>query len=149
MIAPGIAELTARLQRADLHVTVETAGTVWAQLDCDLLSISPKLKNSTPEGQFSAQHERLRIQPDVLARLISTHEYQLKFVIAEPSDLAEIKALVKTLGAPRRNVILMPEGVEIDVLRERTAWVADICRAEGFRFTPRLHIELYGNKRGV
>jgi 7-carboxy-7-deazaguanine synthase len=149
MIAPGIGELTARLKRAGMHVTIETAGTVWADVQCDLLSISPKLSNSTPEGQFAAQHERLRIQPDVLTRLMATHEHQLKFVIAEPGDLEEIRALVKTLGAQKRNVILMPEGVDIAVLRERTTWVAELCKTEGYRFTPRLHVELYGNKRGV
>jgi len=132
-----------------MHVTIETAGTVWANVQCDLLSVSPKLSNSTPEGQFAAQHERLRIQPSVLSRLIGAHEYQLKFVVAEKSDLDEIRALVKTLGAPRKNVILMPEGVDVELLRQRTAWIADICKTEGFRFTPRLHIELYGNKRGV
>jgi 7-carboxy-7-deazaguanine synthase len=149
MIAPGIGELTARLKRAGMHVTIETAGTVWAEVQCDLLSISPKLSNSTPEGQFAAQHERLRIQPEVLTRLMATHEHQLKFVIAERGDLEEIRALVKTLGAQKRNVILMPEGVDINVLRERTTWVAEMCKTEGYRFTPRLHIELYGNKRGV
>jgi 7-carboxy-7-deazaguanine synthase len=149
MIAPGIGELTARLKRAGMHVTIETAGTVWNEVSCDLLSISPKLSNSTPEGSFAAQHERLRIQPAVMAKLIAAHDYQMKFVIAERSDLAEIKALVKSLGVPRRNVILMPEGVDIAVLRERTTWVAEICKVEGYRFTPRLHVELYGNKRGV
>ena len=149
MIAPGMGELTARLKRAGMHVTIETAGTVWAEVQCDLLSVSPKLKNSTPEGQFAAQHERLRIQPEVLSRLMAAHEYQLKFVIAERGDLEEIKALVQTLGAPRRKVILMPEGVDLAVLRERTAWVAEMCKMEGFRFTPRLHVELYGNQRGV
>ena len=149
MIAPGIGELTARMKRGGMHVTIETAGTVWADVQCDLLSISPKLKNSTPEGQFAAQHERLRIQPETLSKLMAAHEYQLKFVVAEKSDLDEIRSLVKTLGAPRRNVILMPEGVDITILRERTPWLAELCKTEGFRFTPRLHIELYGNKRGV
>jgi 7-carboxy-7-deazaguanine synthase len=149
MIAPGIGELTARLKRAGMHVTIETAGTVFSDVQCDLLSISPKLSNSTPQGPFAAQHERLRIQPETLMKLMAAHDYQLKFVIAERSDLAEIRSLVKTLGAPRRNVILMPEGVDINVLRERTTWVAELCKAEGYRFTPRLHVELYGNKRGV
>lgn len=149
MIAPGIGELTARLTRAGMHVTIETAGTVWQDVSCDLLSISPKLSNSTPEGQFAAQHERLRIQPEILSRLMAAHEHQLKFVIAEKSDLEEIRGLVKTLGAQKRNVILMPEGVELEVLRERTGWVAEMCKTEGYRFTPRLHVELYGNKRGV
>jgi 7-carboxy-7-deazaguanine synthase len=149
MIAPGIAELTTRLRRAGMHITIETAGTVWAEVECDLLSISPKLSNSTPEGPFAAQHERLRIQPEVLGRLMAAHEYQLKFVVATPGDVEEIRGLVKALGAPKQNVILMPEGVDVAVLRERTKWVAEACKTEGYRFTPRLHVELYGNKRGV
>jgi 7-carboxy-7-deazaguanine synthase len=28
-------------------------------------------------------------------------------------------------------------------------WLAEVCKAEGFRFSPRLHIDLYGNRRGV
>ncbi len=150
MIAPGIGELTARLKRSGMHVTIETAGTVFTEVQCDLLSISPKLSNSTPEGPFAAQHERLRIQPDVLTRLMAAHELPTGSSLSQNrADLEEIRALVKTLGAQKRNVILMPEGVDIGVLRERTIWVAEMCKTEGYRFTPRLHVELYGNKRGV
>ena len=100
MIAPEIVELTARLREAGMHITIETAGTVFKPVVCDLMSISPKLANSTPEGQWAAQHERLRTQPEILARLIAEYEYQLKFVIAQPSDLEEVHALVRTLEAP-------------------------------------------------
>jgi 7-carboxy-7-deazaguanine synthase len=149
MIAPQIEELTNRLHRAGLHITIETAGTVFAEVKCDLMSISPKLQNSTPEGTFAAQHERLRIQPPVLSRLIAGYDYQLKFVVAQPADMDEIRSLVKTLAVPRRNVILMPEGVDAAVLRARSAWLADFCKSDGYRFSPRLHVELYGNKRGT
>ncbi len=149
MIAPQVGELTERLRRAGLHITIETAGTVWTDVACDLLSISPKLRNSTPEGPFAAQHERLRIQPATLTRLIQAHPHQLKFVIAEPSDIEEIRALVQQLGVSRQHVILMPEGINAEVLRERSKWVSELCKAEGYRFSPRLHVELYGNRRGV
>jgi 7-carboxy-7-deazaguanine synthase len=149
MIAPGIGELTQRLRRAGLHITIETAGTVFADVACDLLSISPKLANSTPEGVFAAQHERLRIQPETLMRLMAAHDYQLKFVVENPADLEEIRALVKTLGAPRRHVILMPEGIDPATIHARSEWISEICKTEGFRFSPRLHIDLYGNRRGV
>ena len=149
MIAPGIVELTERLRDRGMHVTVETAGTVFAGVACDLMSISPKLSNSTPPGRFAAQHERLRIQPDILRRLISSFDYQLKFVISKPEDVAEAVALTRQLGADSRNVILMPEGVDATVLRERSVWLAEICKHEGFRYGPRLHVELYGNRRGT
>lgn len=150
MIAPGIDELTHRLSQ---HVTIETAGTVDASVRCDLMSISPKLAHSTPHqrdgGRWAQQHERLRYQPEVLKRLIQLYPYQLKFVLADPGDLAQVRAIVEETGAARSRVLLMPEGVDAGSLAERGRWLAEICKREGFRFTPRLHIELWGNRRGV
>jgi 7-carboxy-7-deazaguanine synthase len=149
MIAPEIVELTARLREAGMHITIETAGTVFKPVACELMSISPKLANSTPEGQWAAQHERLRLQPAILARLMSEYDYQLKFVIAQPQDMDEVRALVRALEAPANRVILMPEGTDTATLHGRAVWLAEICKAENFRFSPRLHVDLYGNRRGI
>jgi 7-carboxy-7-deazaguanine synthase len=149
MIPPDVVPLTERLRALGRHITIETAGTVYRPVACDLMSISPKLSNSTPVGPWAAQHERLRIQPATLRELMDRYEYQLKFVIAQPADLAEVRALLETLRADRARVILMPEGTDRDVLRERSVWLAEICKEEGFRLSPRLHVELYGNQRGV
>jgi 7-carboxy-7-deazaguanine synthase len=150
MIAPGIEELTHRLRQ---HITIETAGTTDAHVRCDLMSISPKLANSTPHtrdnGRWADQHERLRYQPEILRRLVQLYPYQLKFVITEPSDLKQVNAIVSDIGASRSRVVLMAEGVEAAILAERGRWLADIAKQEGFRMTPRLHIELWGNRRGV
>ncbi len=145
MIAPGIIELTQKLRQAGMHITIETAGTVYADVACDLMSISPKLANSTPEGPFRNQHERLRNNPDVLAKLMRQYPYQLKFVVAAPEDLEEIR----TYSADKRNIILMPEGTRPEVLQERSQWLAEICKREGYRYSPRLHVDLWGDKRGV
>ena len=150
MIAPDIVPLTARLRERGLHITIETAGTVFAPVSCDLMSISPKLANSTPDdARWGRQHERLRIQPQVLAELMARYEYQLKFVIERPGDLDEVRSLVESLGADREHVILMPEGTDAERLRERGIWLAELCKSEGFRFSPRLHVDLWGNRRGV
>jgi 7-carboxy-7-deazaguanine synthase len=149
MIAPAIIELSERFRERGMHITVETAGTVFTPVACDLMSISPKLSNSTPEGVFRAQHERLRLQPDVLRRLTAEYHYQLKFVIASEGDIAEVCAVVSQLNAPADKVILMPEGISAEVLCERGVWLAEICKRYGFRFSPRLHVDLYGNRRGV
>jgi 7-carboxy-7-deazaguanine synthase len=150
MIAPEIEALTHLLKQ---HVTIETAGTVDAQVRCDLMSISPKLANSTPhdreDGRWAAQHDRLRYQPEILRRLIQLYPYQLKFVIADPNDMTEVHAIVEAIGASKSRVLLMPEGVDAAVLAERGRWLADICKREGYRFSPRLHIELWGNRRGI
>jgi 7-carboxy-7-deazaguanine synthase len=149
MIAAGITELSECFRERGMHITIETAGTVFTPVACDLMSISPKLSNSTPEGVFRQQHERLRRQPDVLMKLMAAYDCQLKFVIAREDDIDEVCALVSLLNAPAGKVILMPEGIRADILRERGVWLAEICKQHGFRFSPRLHVDLYGNRRGV
>ena len=162
MIAPEIVPLTERLRRTGLHITIETAGTVFEPVACDLMSISPKLANSTPvpgrisgpgdpqvAQRWAAQHDRLRINRPVLQDLMARYEYQLKFVIEKTADLEEVRELVSSLRADPQRVVLMPEGTDRDLLRERGVWLAEIAKAEGFRFTPRLHLELWGDRRGV
>ena len=153
MIAPEIVELTSRLRAAGLHITIETAGTVYLDLSCDLMSISPKLANSVPlereGGRWAAQHERLRYQPEVLKRLLTQYPYQLKFVVSSAEDLAEIDGMRQELNAPKERVLLMPEGVDRDRLRERGLWLAEVCKTTGYRYSPRLHVDLWGDRRGV
>ncbi len=153
MIAPQVVELTQVLRERGLHITIETAGTVNAPVACDLMSISPKLKNSVPlerdGGRWAAQHERTRWQPAVLKQLVSAYEYQLKFVMADPQDIEEVEAMRKALNAPRAKVLLMPEGTNAETIRQRGLWLAEICKEHGYRFSPRLHVDLWGDKRGV
>jgi 7-carboxy-7-deazaguanine synthase len=151
MIAPEIIPLTEGLRQLGLHITIETAGTIFKPVACDLMSISPKLANSIPlaDERWAAQHDRLRTALGALSHLMRLYDYQLKFVVEAPSDLEEVRALLGRLQADRSRVILMPEGTDRETLRERGVWLAEICKAEGFRFSPRLHIDLYGNRRGV
>ena len=150
MIAPQIDELTHRLKQ---HITIETAGTVDAHVRCDLMSISPKLANSTPntreEGRWAARHDRLRYQPEILKRLTQLYPHQLKFVITDPNDLTEVHAVVEAIGVSKSRVLLMPEGIDSAILADRSRWLVEICKREGYRFSPRLQIDLWGNRRGV
>jgi 7-carboxy-7-deazaguanine synthase len=149
MIQPQLAELAEGLRAMGQHITIETAGTVFRQVDCDLMSISPKLANSAPPGELAAQHERLRYQPEVLRRLMASYAYQLKFVIAGRGDVDDVSRMVDELGAERGRVLLMPEGTKPAILRERGLWLAEECKRTGFRYCPRLHVDLWGDKRGV
>jgi 7-carboxy-7-deazaguanine synthase len=149
MMLPELVPLTVRLRALGLHITVETAGTVFRPVVCDLMSISPKLSNSTPAGPWAEQHDRLRTRHDALLELMGRYPYQLKFVIERPGDMGEVRALLAALRVDREHVILMPEGTERERLRERAVWLAEICKEEGFRFSPRLHVDLYGNQRGI
>ena len=150
MLFPEIVELSDGLRAARLHITVETAGTVYQCLECDLMSISPKLANSTPQDAvWGARHEERRLQPVVLRRLTREFAHQLKFVVESPYDLPEIQEIQAICGTPNDRVLLMPEGVDAATLQERSTWLVELCKTYGYRFTPRLHILLYGHQRGV
>jgi 7-carboxy-7-deazaguanine synthase len=155
LLAPGIEELCRRLRDAGMHITIETAATVFKPIACDLASLSPKLSNSTPRerdgGRFALQHDRLRLQPAVIRQFLEhAPEHQLKFVIDRPEDVDEVLQLLDQLPpvAPDR-VLLMPQGVTREELAERGPWIAEACKRHGFRYCPRLHIDLYGNTRGT
>jgi len=150
MIFPSIVPLTQALKQDGLHVTIETAATFYQPVTCDLMSLSPKLSNSTPDDPaWRQRHEDLRRQPDVLRKLTSEYDYQLKFVVQSPEDLPEILAIQALCGAPNEKVLLMPEGIDGPTLEDRSHWLVELCKQHGYRFTPRLHILLYGHRRGV
>lgn len=157
MVAKEMAVLLAKLREAGKHVTIETAGTIAPEgVACDLASISPKLAHSTPVEETAGKawvekHERLRLQPEVLRTWCSSYDFQLKFVVASEADASEVKAVIKSIGleiAPEK-VLLMPEGVTQEALKARQMMLVDICKREGWRYSPRLHIDLFGNKRGT
>ncbi|MFL6352075.1 MAG: 7-carboxy-7-deazaguanine synthase QueE [Bryobacteraceae bacterium] len=153
MIAPEVVRLTHLLHEASCHITIETAGTVYAAVACDLMSISPKLSNSVPHGResgrWAAQHDRLRYQPEVLKRLTREYPYQFKFVVTSANDVDEINEMRDDLSLDRSRIVLMPEGISRELLLERGLWLAEVCKSHGYRYSPRLHIDLWGDKRGV
>jgi 7-carboxy-7-deazaguanine synthase len=149
LLQPDFEELCVALNQ---HKTVETNATVYRDVDADLVSMSPKLSNSTPTdaGNWEEIHEKERLDFDVIESYISSHDYQLKFVVADRADLDEIEEVLASLADYDRNrVLLMPEGVDRETLRERGEWLAEVCKERGFRYSPRLQIHIYGNQRGT
>ena len=155
MIMPDIISLCDALKAVDLHITIETAATVYQSVKLDLASLSPKLSNSTPHdrdgGKFAASHEKQRLNIPVIQKFIDTSpDFQLKFVVSSESDLAEIDAILGELkNWSPSDVQLMPEGIDVSTLNSRAGWIAEVCKRTGFRFCPRLHVMLYGHTRGT
>jgi 7-carboxy-7-deazaguanine synthase len=146
-----IGELTERLSEDGRHVTVETAGTVAPPFRCDLLSLSPKTGNSDPPGRFQDRHQMLRGSHETMRTLIRRYpDHQLKFVVDDPDDLDEILSVIESCGPvePHR-VLLMAQGRTADEVAARASAVAALCLEHGFRYTPRLHLDLFGGGRGV
>jgi 7-carboxy-7-deazaguanine synthase len=154
VVAAGVDALCHGLRQRGYHITIETAAVEFRPLECDLASLSPKLSNSTPYqregGRYALRHDALRLRPEVIRAFMEHGEYQLKFVVDQPSDMQEIFSLLDALPPVRpERVLLMPQGTTSEELRLRGPWIAELCKTHGFRFCPRLHIDLYGNTRGT
>ncbi|MBI2365712.1 MAG: 7-carboxy-7-deazaguanine synthase QueE [Deltaproteobacteria bacterium] len=139
LLAPEIEELTKGLKREGAHITIETAATIFKPVACDLMSLSPKLANSTPwkraMGKFASMHEERRLNWDVIGKYLAAYDYQLKFVVERRRDFNEIGDLLGKLSPvdPTRVLVMALE----------------LCKEHGYGFTPRMHIDLFGNRRGT
>lgn len=155
MLFAELTPLCERLQVIGRHVTIETAGTLYLPVACDLMSISPKLAGSTPSAAehsyWNRRHARERHRPRVIRRLLAEHPtYQLKFVIDAPSDLDDVDQwLARFPGVSRDRVLLMPQGTDLAQLEARSAWLRPYCESHGLVFCPRKHIEWFGLVRGT
>lgn len=153
-LQPGVVALINELVCAGKYVTVETNGTIYRQTMAQFYSISPKLSSSTFKGSKNyAKHEKARSQLDQLAQFVK-HPHQLKFVVNTPEDLAEIENILaglKTLNGSydERNVYLMPQGTSVEQFDAKADWIVQECKKRDWNFTDRLHVRLWGHKRGV
>lgn len=150
LLQPDVVPLTRALTDAGHHITIETAGTVHRPVAADLMSISPKMTNSTPRsGRWAAKHEQIRDQREVVARMAREYHCQFKFVVDTPADLNEIEAYLATLpDVISDHVWLMPQARTAEELHERQSWLSEAAEVRGYHISPRLHIELFGNVRG-
>lgn len=125
---------------------VETNGTVRPLPELlariDQWNVSPKLASS-------GEPVHKRIHPQTLTLFQSSGRAYFKFVVQPGRDEQEILELLRELELPRERVLLMPEARTASELRERSLPVAELALRERTRFSSRLHLELYGGKRGT
>ena len=157
MIAKGIEEFTHLLKESGKHITIETAGTISPNgIQCDLVSLSPKLSDSTPkEGDINKEwidrHESKRLDYDILSEWVNSYNFQLKFVVSKEEEINEIQNVISRIEGKilPEKVLLMPEGIDPDTLRSRYDLLIDLCKENGYRLCHRLHIDLFGNTPGT
>jgi 7-carboxy-7-deazaguanine synthase len=131
------------LKGRGMRIEIETAGTVAPAMADGLVdqwNVSPKLANS------GNPLER-RYKPDVLRAFERTGRGAFKFVVCDPSELGEVDAIVGECGLT--NVWIMPEGTNASALLQRSAELADDVVNRGWNLSTRLHILLWGDRRGV
>lgn len=119
------------------YIEVETSGSLAPHISdyIDHYNCSPKLSNS----------ENSTIKLEKFPR----EKTYYKFVVDKPGDIREIKSFIRRHRLPMEHILLMPQGIKRRELTKKTKWLAEICKKENLRFTPRLHIEIWGNKRGI
>ena len=163
MIHEESVDLLDELNDYGYHTTVETNGTIYRDAAIDLASISPKLASSTPtaerdpkgNGEWAEQHEERRIDLEALCSLVDAYESQLKFVVTDSADMPEIEELVERIRTatgtkiPDDDVLLMPEGMTREELDETRNEVAELAMEYGYRYTPRLHVDLWNDAPGT
>ena len=143
-----LAQLCRLLKERDgrYWIEIETNGTLLpvADLDrhIDQYNVSPKLANSN-------NPTKLRIKPPVLHFFSKSNKAFFKFVIDSETDLEEVLAIITSYAIPKDRVYLMPQGVTADQLDEKRKWLVEVCKGNGFNYTDRLHIHIWGSKRGV
>mgnify|MGYP003352299001 CR=1 FL=1 len=153
LLPDDVSGLIERLTAAGHLITLETAGTIYRDVAVHLMSISPKLSNSTPQQHASvdwiARHEAQRNRPEVMQQLMSLGRYQLKFVIDQPDDVIEVEQYLAQLPTvDRARVWLMPQAITREQLVQKTDWLQPLAAEHHFRFSERRHIATFGNVRG-
>lgn len=154
MLFAELIPLSTALRGQGRHVTIETAGTLYLPVWCDLMSISPKLSNSAPSAKadprWIRRHERSRQAPEVVRRLVAEYEYQFKFVVDSAEDCREVEAyLAEFPQIDRARVMLMPQGTEAESLAEKGEWLEPYCEEHGLGYCARRQIEWFGLQRGT
>lgn len=142
---PALFEVVGALKAEGYRVEIETNGTIAPGQLADVIdqwNVSPKLASSGNEGLHRTREQAI----ESFARL--PHAY-FKFVVCGPADLEEVEALCASAGVPAERVLLMAEGRTPAEQIDRSPWVAEASLARGYRFSPRLHVLLWGDRRGT
>lgn len=138
----GIGALIDAAARRWKRVEVETSGILPpARSGPNLFwNVSPKLPSATPRWAETWAHAAAWIaEPNAI----------FKIVAGDPPDADDALRLVREHELPRERVLLMPEGLTDAAVRAHAATLAEICKREGLRLGPRLHVWMWGAKRGV
>ncbi len=142
--SPLFSPLVDALAARGLAIEVETSGTLPPPAEAPASiqwNVSVKLAGS------GVPRER-RINPAAIRAFLARDAWW-KFVVTDEEDVAEVLGLAERFALPRERILLQPEAIRREDLLARSPWVAEACARHGFRFSPRLHVLLWGARRGV
>lgn len=144
-------DLCEELSNLRYHITIETNATIYAPVKADLISMSPKLRNSLPEpdSKYFQMHDKNRIKIEVIRQFLAEYDCQVKFVVDIQDDIEEVVKLEKNVPIPAEKICLMPQARKLTELEDKRLWLVEICMVRNYRYSPRLQIQLWGDKRGI
>ena len=139
---PNVGALLARALEQWRRVEVETSGLVAPPLAHERLAynVSPKLPSATERWRDTWAHA---------AAFAADPNVTFKLVVGDDPDEADALKLVAEHALPKERTMLMPEGMTDAALHERAVRLAETCKREGLRLSPRMHVWLWGARRGV
>lgn len=106
--------------------------------------------NASPKLKHSGESRLKAYLPRVLRALVASEKAFFKFVVRTDADLEEIiQDYVTALSVPRERILLMPEGGTRAIVQARAPWVVECCKRYGFRYSPRLHLDIWDQATGV
>jgi 7-carboxy-7-deazaguanine synthase len=130
----------------ELFLEVETNGTRVPLPELlsriDQWNVSPKLAGA-------GDPESARIRPEALTALRDTGRAYLKLVVRSEGERDEAEQLRERFGFTRERTLLMPEATTPEQLEARSPQVAAWSQALNVRFSSRLHVALWGGRRGT
>lgn len=125
----------------DMFIEVETNGTIaptpLLALRVNQWNVSPKLPH--------ANNKECTLVPETLRSFAETQKAWFKFVVNGEEDWANIAAL----QLPQDKIILMPCAATLEQLNATRLKVVELCLIHKVRFGDRLHVALWGDKKGV
>ena len=150
----SLSYLCSILKSKGKHITIETNGTIYHPVPADLISLSPKTSNSTPTKDQTSDglikvHERKRVNVKSLREFIQFYNHQFKFVVNFPEDIEEIDHIIDQVGIDPDKVFLMPEGLTTPEILQKEYWLVALCMGKNYRYSDRLHVRLWSDRRGV
>jgi 7-carboxy-7-deazaguanine synthase len=151
----------------DGFITIETEGSHYIETDypIDLISVSPKFSNSIPklgiltplgsvvDQKFIDQHNKFRLNKDVISKLINYHkDYHFKPVvnpIEQPEIWNEIEKFRIELNIPKLKTWIMPPGDSKEEIIRTMPMVISFCGENGYCYSGRDHVVAFDKQRGV
>jgi len=145
----GLVDIANNFIKNKYNVTIETNGTLyfdWLNRGI-FMSISPKLLSAN--ALKNELHEKNNKWIETTRKLMTNYSYQLKFVYNNKKDEEEIENILNILPATGKNVYIMPQGISVLSLKEKSQEIWKMCCEHGWNMSPRLHIDVFGNIKGI